>query len=221
MRDDSESRADVFTTSDKEQTPMRNAQSAAIGLLASAALSLSACGDQAPTKADAAAGATSTEPALDRPMAMQSGQYSARVQFLRFELPGLPPAAAAQMRQQMEQATAVEQSYCVTDTEARRSQEDRLREMSRAQGDCAFEQFDVDGTNITSRLQCTNMPGGGSATMVMAGTMAGTESDVRIVTTMTNAAVPQANATIEMRATTTRTGACTTPPNAGTPTGAQ
>ena len=189
--------------------------------LCAATMALSSCGDAPATKGGAATSGRTAEPSLDRPVEMQPGQYSARVQFIRFELPGLPPAAAAQMRQQMEQATAVEQSYCVTDAEARRSQEDRLREMSRAQGNCAFEQFDVDGTNITSRMQCTNMPGGGSATMVMTGTMAGNMSDVRIVTTMTNAAVPQANATIEMRATTTRTGACTTQPNAVPPTGAQ
>lgn len=180
---------------------------ASIIAIAAATLALAACGE-----ADTPKG-TATERAVAAEMAqaktMRPGQYEADVEFLRFDVPGMPAGALAEAQRQMEGATAVKNSYCLTEAAAARSQQDRLKDMGRAQGDCAFQSFDVDGESVNGSLRCTGMPGGGSATMAMTGTMGDEASDIRITTTMTNPAVPQANATVEMRVVTRRTGDCT------------
>jgi Protein of unknown function (DUF3617) len=180
---------------------------ASIITIAAAALTLAACGE-----ADAPKG-TASEQTVAAEMAeaktMRAGQYEADVEFLRFDVPGMPESALAEARSQMEGATAVKNSYCLTEAAAARSQQDRLKDMGNAQGDCAFESFEVDGENVTGSLRCTGMPGGGAATMAMTGTMGDDASTVTITTTMTNPAVPQANATVEMRVTARRTGDCT------------
>lgn len=180
---------------------------ASIITLTAATLALAACGE-----ADTPKG-TVTERAVASEMAeaktMRPGQYEADVEFLRFDVPGMPAGALAEARRQMEGATAVKNSYCLTEAAAARSQQDRLKDMGNAQGDCAFQSFEVDGETVNGSLQCTGMPGGGSATMAMTGTMGEENSTIRITTTMTNPAVPQANATVEMRVSARRTGDCT------------
>ncbi len=170
-------------------------------------LALAACSD-----ADVPNG-TANERAVAAEMAetqsMRPGQYEADVEFLRFDVPGMPAAALAEARGQMENAAAVKNSYCLTEAAAARSQQDRLKDMGNASGNCAFQSFEVDGEAVNGSLQCTGVPGGGSATMAMAGTMGKETSTIRITTTMTNPAVPQANATVEMRVSARRTGECT------------
>jgi hypothetical protein len=141
--------------------------------------------------------------------AQRPGQYEASVEFTKFEVPGMPASMLAEMRGKMEGQTAVKTSYCLTEEAAASSQRDRLRQMSRAQGDCAFERFEVDGDAIDARLACTGMPGNGSATMTMAGTMGREASSVRVSSVMSNPATPGINATIDMQVDTRRTGDCT------------
>jgi hypothetical protein len=176
-----------------------------LALAATAAL-LCACGEDA-EKAGMSSGAIASE--LAETKRMRVGQYETDVRFLRFDVPGMPAAALAQMRQQMESATAVKNSYCLTEEEAARSRQDRLKEMGNAQGDCAFQSFDVDGEAVSGTLRCTGMSDGGNATLTMAGTMGTEGSDVRITTAMTSPAMPQANATVDVQITTRRIGDCT------------
>ncbi len=180
---------------------------ASIITIAAATLALAACGEADAPKGSASERAVAAEMAEAK--TMRPGQYEADVEFLRFDVPGMPESALAEARSQMEGATAVKNSYCLTEAAAARSQQDRLKDMGNAQGDCAFESFEVDGETVNGSLRCTGMPGGGAATMAMTGTMGDEASAITITTTMTNPSVPQANATVEMRVTARRTGDCT------------
>lgn len=180
-----------------------------IAILAASAiaLSLTACGDSADT------GGTASPAEIEAAMAdtktMRPGQYEAEVEFLEFNIPGMPAAAIEQARAEMAKQTATKQSYCLTESEAQRSQQDRLKEMGNAQGDCTFARFTVDGEDVDSELRCTGMPGNATATITMAGTMGEEVSDVRVSTSLSNPAMPAASATVEMRVQTRRTGECT------------
>ncbi len=172
-------------------------------LAAVSALALSAC-----KKADAPGSQSHVQSELAQARTPQAGEYTAEIKFLDFNIPGMPPEAVAQARASMESATAVNRAYCVTEEQARKTQQDRLREMSRASGDCHFTQFEVDGDNVDAKLSCNGVPGGGTAEMTMQGTMGTTASDMRISTHMTNPANPSQQATISMRVKTQRTGEC-------------
>ncbi len=152
---------------------------------------------------------------------MRAGQYQASVEFLRFDVPGMPAAALAQARQQMQAQTAALDSYCLTEEEAAKSQQDRLRQISRAQGDCRFERFEVDGDAVDGRLVCAGMPGGGGATISMNGTMGTESSAIRVTTEMSNPAAPAMKAVIEMQVDTRRTGECTAASRAAAEAGAR
>ncbi len=179
----------------------------AILAASSLALALAACGDTSDTKA--ASSPEEIEAAMADTKTMRPGQYEAEVEFLEFDVPGMPAAAIEQARAEMAKQTATKRSYCLTEAEAERSQQDRLREMGNAQGDCSFTRFTVDGENVDSALRCTGMPGNASATITMAGTMGDEGSDVNVSTSLSNPAVPAASASVKMRVQTRRVGECT------------
>lgn len=168
---------------------------------------LAACGEGAANKASSSDAEIKAEMAETR--AMRPGEYQASVEFTRFDMPGMPAEALAQARQQMQAQTAALSSYCLTEEEAAKSQQDRLRQLSRAQGDCRFETFEVSGERVDGRLACSGMPGGASATIAMNGTMGAEASAIRVTTEMANPAMPAQKAVIEMQVNTRRTGECT------------
>lgn len=182
-----------------------------LAMTTAAALALAAC-NQSPADPTKAQSQDRVAAAMAQANTPQAGQYQATAEFLKFEIPGMPPEIANRMREGMARETAVNHSYCVTDRQARMTAQDRLRQMSRAQGDCAFRNFDVSGDTVNATLVCSALPGGAGATMTMTGTMGTTQSDMRINTRMTppaGAAAATGAATIEMRVKTRRTGDCT------------
>lgn len=136
------------------------------------------------------------------------GQYEARVEVTEFDIPGLPEAAKSEMRNQMGEAMQVTNRYCMTAEEARNGRQEMARRMANPQGDCRFERFEFEGSELDGRMVCTGMPGGGTMTMTMAGTMARDSSSMRIRSVTTNPAAPTANVTIAMNVTTRRLGDC-------------
>lgn len=183
-------------------------------MLALPALALAACSSGDATKnADGDMSETDVATEMAQANSMQPGQYSATMQIVRFDIPGMPPEALAQMREQMSSSMSVENSYCLTAEEARANREDMLKRLSNAEGDCRFEQFDVDGDAIEGRMVCSGLPGGGQMTMSMNGTMTATTSDVTMDSQMSNPSVPQANARMVFRVNSRRTGECTTAGN--------
>ena len=173
-----------------------------------AALSLSACG-----KSDEVAKGASGEAAVRAELAdatkLKPGQYSSNFEIARFDVPGMPADQAAMVRQMMSSAAATARSYCLTPAEADRGSEDMFRELAKGDGNCEFQNFDVDGENVSGRMVCRGGQGQATATMAMTGTMSEESSTMSMVTDITDASLPQGKAQMEMRVSTRRTGDCT------------
>lgn len=179
------------------------------------ALTAAACGSSEPERN---ADGSMTKAAIDAELAeagsMRPGQYQATMQVTKFEIPGIPAEQLAQMRGQMQNAMAVQRSYCLTEESARAGRQDMARRLANAEGNCNFQAFDVSGDDISGRMVCTGMPGGGQMEMTMSGTMGNEASDMLMESKMTNPSVPQANAEMSFRVTARRTGECTSAPDA-------
>lgn len=178
----------------------------AILACSAAALTLAACGDSATESGKMTESEVADEIAESR--SLVPGQYQASFQITRFDMPGVPAEAQQQMRAMMTSAAQVQQSYCLTEEQARRGSQDMFRELSRGTGDCSFTRFDVDGEDVSGELTCTAQ-GGGQAKMTMTGTMGNNSSDMTMVTDITDASLPQGRAQMEMQVSTRRTGDCT------------
>ncbi len=172
-------------------------------------LTAAACSSGEPAKnADGTMAKSAVESEMAQANNMRPGQYQATMQITKFEMPGMPPEALAQMRDQMQSATAVQNSYCLSDEEARAGRQDMMKRLSNAQGDCNFQNFDVSGNDVSGRMVCSGMPGGGSMTMTMTGTMTADTSDMTMASEISNPSVPQANANMTFHITARRTGDC-------------
>jgi Protein of unknown function (DUF3617) len=179
----------------------------AIILVASlAALSLSACSESATDKGGVSEADVRAELASAR--ALNAGQYESSFELARFDVPGMPAQEQTMIREMMGSAAQVQQSYCLTEDQARRGSEDMFREMARGNGECEFQSFNVSGETVTGELTC-NARGGASATMRMNGTLGDDQSTMSMVTDITDPSLPQGRAQMEMRVTSRRTGDCT------------
>jgi hypothetical protein len=139
---------------------------------------------------------------------MQPGEYSSNVEIARFEVPGMPEEQQTMIRGMMTGAAQVQRSHCLTEAQAARGSEDMFREMAQGDSNCRFEDFNVDGQNITGRMICGG-EGTANATMNLTGTMSGTSSTMTMVMEISDPSLPQGRAEMEMRATSRRTGDCT------------
>lgn len=139
---------------------------------------------------------------------MQPGEYASNVEIARFEVPGMPEEQQTMIRGLMTGAAQVQRSYCLTEAQAERGSEDMFRELAQGDSNCRFEDFNVDGQNVSGRMICGGQ-GGANATMNLTGTMAGTSSTMTMVMEITDPSLPEGRAEMEMRATSRRTGDCT------------
>ena len=139
---------------------------------------------------------------------MQPGEYASNVEIARFEVPGMPEEQQTMIRGLMTGAAQVQRSYCLTEAQAERGSEDMFRELAQGDSNCRFEDFNVDGQNVSGRMVCGGQ-GGANATMNLTGTMAGTSSTMTMVMEITDPSLPEGRAEMEMRATSRRTGDCT------------
>lgn len=139
---------------------------------------------------------------------MQPGEYASNVEIARFDVPGMPEEQQAMVRGMMTGAAQVQRSFCLTEAQAARGSEDMFRELAQGDSNCRFEDFNVDGQNVTGRMICGGQ-GGANATMNLTGTMSGTSSTMTMVMEISDPSLPQGRAEMEMRATSRRTGDCT------------
>lgn len=177
-------------------------------LAASSALLLVACGDTTAEKQAAGLTENDVKSKLADAPTLRPGQYESSFQITRFDVPGVPAEAQAQLRQMMTSAAQVQQSYCLTEEQAERGAQDMFRELSKTNGECQFDRFDVDGNQVEGRLTCVAR-GGGRVEMAMSGTMADTSSEIEMTANITDPNMPQGRATMVMTVASRRTGDCT------------
>lgn len=174
-----------------------------------AAIMLAGCGSGGSGDSPQVSEAKVKDRLADAAHSMRPGEYRSSVEVTRFDVPGMPEEQAAMMRQMMTSATAVEQSYCMTEEDVARGSEDMFRELAENDGDCSFERFDLSGGRLAARMVCRGEGGEGASTVEMDGTMGADSSTVRMVATLADPNMPQGSATMETRVTSRRTGDCT------------
>ncbi|MFV0643837.1 MAG: DUF3617 domain-containing protein [Sphingomonadaceae bacterium] len=177
-------------------------------IISVACLALAACGDSAkeektPQSQDEIAKEAGQ---LTKP---QPGQYVSKSEVINFEVPGLPPEQADQMKQMFTGMGAQEQSYCMTKEQAEKGFEDAIREMGQGEEgmNCKFDRFNVNGNALDAQLAC-DAGDKGSAKMTMTGTVTETSQDVEMHISQENAQIPGGKMTIGMKVSSKRTGDC-------------
>ena len=171
-------------------------------IAASIIIALVACGgadqDEGADDGESVNMADAADLARNSQMRPEPGQYTATVEVLDVDIPGAPEGAAEMMRGMMSTTTT---RYCLTQDDV----EDGFENMARQsqEGDCSFEQFDVNGGTFDGRMVC-NVQGQGSMTMHGEGTPTSSTVDM----TMNGDMGGMGQSTIRMRATHERVGDC-------------
>ena len=104
------------------------------------------------------------------------GLYRSTSKLVSFEVPGMPPAQAEQMRQ-MFSTTAQGREYCLTPEEANQGMEGALKKL--AEGQCSYDRFNADGEALDAKLTCKTGQDM-TATIVMKGTMSAEGSQMKM-----------------------------------------
>jgi hypothetical protein len=114
--------------------------------------------------------------------ALQPGNWEMTTKMTDIELPGQPPAMAAQMKQAMA-AQAQTQTRCITPQEAANPAGGMMSPSGNAQG-CTFSKQTFSGGTIDVAGSCP-VPTGGRAETSLTGTYTGTEMNARITANVT------------------------------------
>ena len=116
-----------------------------------AAAALAACGKPAPEGQSAASsGGDPLKAATEMAFRFEPGKYRTTIAFQKVEIPGLPAAAAEQMKAAMGKATASE--HCITPESAAKGVEAMKEHMGK--GKCKFESFNARGGSVDSVFSC-------------------------------------------------------------------
>lgn len=143
---------------------------------------------------------------------MTPGEYENSMQITKFEIPGMPPAQAEQMKQMMAAQGNQKSKFCLTKEQAEKGGEDMFKKL--AQGECTFTAFDVQGSNVTGNMTCKT-PQGGTGTIAMRGTVSAQGSSVDMDMTVEEKMMPGGKANIAMHVESKRLGDCAAGATAG------
>lgn len=126
-------------------------KSIAYPCIALAALALAACGKSATdSEAAASGGSSALEKAAEVAFQMQPGKYRTSVAIQKFEIPGMPPQAAEQMKAMMSKNSSSES--CITPDRAAKGIEVMKEQM--AKGQCSFDKFEATGGTVDAAFTC-------------------------------------------------------------------
>lgn len=169
------------------------------------ALSLSACGSEpdAPPSADAVA------EAADNLIKPTPGLYRSTASVTEFEVPGLPPQQAAQMKEMMGSAAAQSSESCLTAEQAEEGFKSMAKQLSEGQQGvkCEFDKFDAAGSKLDADLTCSGT-GGVKVNMEMDGDIEAEKSTMSMKMTQKNAAIPGGEVRMVMEVKSERIGDC-------------
>jgi hypothetical protein len=184
---------------------MRHAFTAAL-IAISSSIALAACGGAAGEDADTDGdGVVSTAEAAallaseGGQMKPEPGKYSAKMTFIKADIPGLP----AEMQEMIGAQMANTFEFCLTPEMA---EEGFGETMQQGRDDnCTMDRLDIDGGSIDMAMTC-NDPGSGQMQIAMTGTISPTGSDLTMVTQGAFGEMGEAN--IEMNVKQERIGDC-------------
>lgn len=136
----------------------------------------------------------------------QPGKYRSTVNLISVEAPGLPPEAAAQMKQMFARREAGNE-YCLTGEDAAKGYEEGVKKLA-GRPNCAFDHYSADGGTVKAKLTC-NPPEGGKSVLVMQGAMTPTGSDVTMSMEQSGPDMPGGGMKMKMNVKSERIGDCT------------
>lgn len=171
-----------------------------------ATLALVACGSE-PDEPQTAEDIAEQANKLTKPKA---GQYTSTTEVLEFEVPGLPPAQADQMKQMFAGLGSQEMTYCLTQEQADEGFEEAIKRMNEGEDgvSCTFDNFDVSGNSLDAKMSC-DAGMGGKSQMTMTGTLDEEQQDLTIAVTQESEQIPGGKMNLKMKMNSRRTGDCT------------
>ncbi len=137
------------------------------------------------------------------------GLYRSDTELVDFDIPGIPPAQAAQIREMAGGLRGSGNNYCLTEAEA----EEGFRNMAKrfSEGEqgisCNFTEFEADGSDLDATLKCTG-PGGVDASIAMDGTVEPEKSTMRMQMSQKSPAIPGGEMRMTMEVKSERIGDC-------------
>lgn len=139
---------------------------------------------------------------LEKP---KPGKYSSSVKVLEFDIPGLPPAQADQMKNMMGGLASQTHEFCLTAEEVAKGYEEMVRKST--EGNCTFEKFDASTNKLDARMSC-EMDEGMKADVTLQGTMGATRSQMVMEIDQTAPGVPGGAIHTKMEVNNERIGDC-------------
>lgn len=137
------------------------------------------------------------------------GLYRSTATVTEFEIPGLPPEQAEQMKGMMGSSANQSSESCLTPEQA----DEGFKSMAKQLGEgsqgvkCEFAKFEAAGSNLDAELTCTG-PGGVNMTMEMDGDIEPTSSVMTMKMTQKSAAIPGGEVRMAMEVKSERIGDC-------------
>lgn len=141
-------------------------------ILASTCFALAACGENntsADADGDGAISSDEVAAAASDLAKPEPGRWEVTGEVVEIDFPGLPEGMEGMAKSMFAEMVA-NTNYCLTREQA---DADPGAVWKETQGDCNWEQFDMDGSRVTARAVCRN-PDGSSAVMRMSGTHSST-----------------------------------------------
>lgn len=177
----------------------------AIVLATCAALALAGCGGEP----DQPKSDEEVMQAADRLVKPRPGLYRTSAELIEFEIPGIPPAQAAQMRDMAAGLQGRDRTQCLTQADADEGFERVVRRFGEGQQGvtCAFTRFDAAGSDLDALLACTGQDGV-QAEMTIDGTLEEERSEMRMAIVQQAAAIPGGEMRMTMEVTSERVGDC-------------
>ena len=171
-----------------------------------AAILLAACGGgDADADGDGAVSGEEIAAEAEGMVQPEPGQYTATLELLEFDAPGMPEEAKTQMQQIFAQGLSEGNSFCMTEEDvAQGGPEQMVKNL--AESDCTMNSFNVTGGTVVADMQCPGQTGAGVSKVHMEGQM---RTDGSTMTMDMSQEMPNVGATtMKMRVTSKRTGDC-------------
>lgn len=168
-----------------------------------AAVALAGCGDTASDDPKSVDEVMEEAKAMEKP---EPGKYKSSVEVIDFEVPGIPAAQAAQMKEMMSGVASQSHEFCLKPEDVEKGFEEMVRKT--AEGQCTFDRFDASANTIDAKMTC-EMEQGMAATIAMNGTTTPTKSVMTMDVEQKAPALPGEAIHMKMKVTNERIGDCT------------
>ncbi|MDD3800131.1 MAG: DUF3617 domain-containing protein [Novosphingobium sp.] len=135
----------------------------------------------------------------------EPGKYRSTLKVLEFDIPGLAPEEAAQMKQMMGSHKQQSHEFCLTAEDVEKGYEQMIKKSS--EGNCTFDRFNAGSNTLDAQMTC-DMGQGTKAVMTMNGTTSSTGSQMVMDINHTAPNIPGGKMHTKMEVTNERIGEC-------------